>query len=246
MAVTFFLAEDKPKTPPSRSEEQGRHMEKNISYKTKFLSSTKETISLLKKWKVLVIVCIFGILYANMSFLSTFLAEMFDFYKIDHYNIAGYIGAGVVFVSGLGIMVFGVLVTKFGSKFHSILLCYANFACGICIFIILILKLKARHLHVTIIIFYILLGFHFEAYFSLGAELIADISYPVESNIGVNCGIIFGNIFGGILIPVFGISTNSVKYISCMVFAGVTYIISGVAMLFLDLKYTRCDVDNNL
>ncbi|KAF0992695.1 hypothetical protein HZS_1261 [Henneguya salminicola] len=246
LLITCIFAENCPKTPPSKSEctiEEGMEA---MSNKETMIFLIKQTMSLFKNIKISIFLIIYGVYYANTAITSMFLTEMNDFFNKDTNRISGYIGACCTLMGAFGTLFFAALVGKFGPKYNKHFSSYINFVCSLMTIVIIFINQKGLNNNYTIFVSMLLLGFHSDAFCSLGFEMLANISYPVQSNVSANAGLLVGNLIGAVLIPIFGIFSNHNKYLISLIFTASAYALNSILLTFLHFQNKRLHVDNEV
>ncbi|KAF1742990.1 hypothetical protein MXB_1272 [Myxobolus squamalis] len=169
---------------------------------------------------------------------------MVNFYNSDSNDISGYMGASSTLMGAFGTLFYGVMVGKFGpnsnKKFSSLINCF----CSLSIILIILLIQCQLVNNYSIFVLLLILGFHADAFFSLGFELMANISYPTQPNVSANAALLIGNMLGAILIPVFGLLENKYKYLVTLIFTASTYFLSGLVLICVRLHNKRLEAEN--
>ncbi|KII64685.1 Feline leukemia virus subgroup C receptor-related protein 2 [Thelohanellus kitauei] len=239
LIIVFLFAQDKPKTPPSKSENLLMYNYSTKNNKQIVISVIKDTFGLFANLKTVSVLFIYGLYHSNTCIIATFLCEIIDYFNADEQRLSGYIGATSNIMSAIGTIFYAVIVGKLGHKWNFRISGFVNLICSIVICAITAVNYSGVSSNLWMFLLYMVFGFHSDAFLPLGYELLANISYPVEANLSSNAGSLIGNILGATLVVIFGKLENRYKYLSTFVYTSMTYLLNSIVLVCVKYENKR-------
>ncbi|XP_024935716.1 feline leukemia virus subgroup C receptor-related protein 2 isoform X2 [Cephus cinctus] len=192
-AIFFFFMEEPP-LPPSETRALQK-MRKEES-KDSFFESIK---NLLCNRSYLALCNSFGIIIGILNAVSTLLNPMYLIHFKNGEAEAGQIGLAIVITGMFGAIIFGVILDKTKKFKLTITIVYFGATAFLIMFsIFLLLEIKWM-VYVSSIVF----GFFVSGYFSVGYEVCAEFTYPINEGMSTAILNITNQIYGMIFVLIF-------------------------------------------
>lgn len=236
LALCLIFVEQMPPSPPSCSEKERAKNARTGSVRTLVSSTLRLTMASFKKDGAIAALVAYTLNYSVYVVVFTYLTAIVDNFIRNQSSVTGYIGAAGILAGGFNTLLAGWIMERTHNEHNGAIGLISNAIPILPLSILLGLCVTDKLTSLGSIVLFVWFLTFAPIYMSIGAEILAEVTYPVDPNISSSAALIFGNCFGAIMSSLISLIPGDAKYFTVL---GLSIFLYLVNVLLLNRKFAR-------